>query len=131
MKRIALLALIVSPAYGHNVITAKVTFDREIIRLFNTHCISCHRSNGPAHRASSTPSRFFPDSLRLAWELYSFVGIIMLIGIVKKNAIMMIDFALETMREHGTPAAEAIVEACLVRFRPIMRFFPFFFQWAK
>jgi HAE1 family hydrophobic/amphiphilic exporter-1 len=53
-------------------------------------------------------------------NIYSFVGIIMLIGIVKKNAIMMIDFALETMREHGTPAAEAIVEACLVRFRPIM-----------
>jgi HAE1 family hydrophobic/amphiphilic exporter-1 len=53
-------------------------------------------------------------------NIYSFVGIIMLIGIVKKNAIMMIDFALETMRERGTPAAEAIVEACLVRFRPIM-----------
>ena len=53
-------------------------------------------------------------------NIYSFVGMIMLIGIVKKNAIMMIDFALETMREHGTPAAEAIVEACLVRFRPIM-----------
>jgi HAE1 family hydrophobic/amphiphilic exporter-1 len=53
-------------------------------------------------------------------NIYSFVGIIMLIGIVKKNAIMMIDFALETMREHGTPAPEAIVEACLVRFRPIM-----------
>jgi HAE1 family hydrophobic/amphiphilic exporter-1 len=53
-------------------------------------------------------------------NLYSFVGIIMLIGIVKKNAIMMIDFALETQREHGTPPAEAIHEACLVRFRPIM-----------
>jgi HAE1 family hydrophobic/amphiphilic exporter-1 len=53
-------------------------------------------------------------------NLYSFVGIIMLIGIVKKNAIMMIDFALETQREHGTPPSEAIHEACLVRFRPIM-----------
>jgi hydrophobic/amphiphilic exporter-1 (mainly G- bacteria), HAE1 family len=53
-------------------------------------------------------------------NLYSFVGIIMLIGIVKKNAIMMIDFALETQREHGTAPAEAIHEACLVRFRPIM-----------
>ena len=53
-------------------------------------------------------------------NLYSFVGIIMLIGIVKKNAIMMIDFALETQREHGTPPADAIHEACLVRFRPIM-----------
>ena len=53
-------------------------------------------------------------------NIYSFVGVIMLIGIVKKNAIMMIDFALEAQRVHGTPPAEAIVEACLVRFRPIM-----------
>ncbi|HEY6371975.1 MAG TPA: efflux RND transporter permease subunit, partial [Candidatus Sulfotelmatobacter sp.] len=53
-------------------------------------------------------------------NLYSFVGIIMLIGIVKKNAIMMIDFALETQREHGTTPGQAIHEACLVRFRPIM-----------
>ena len=53
-------------------------------------------------------------------NIYSFVGIIMLIGIVKKNAIMMIDFALDTQRRHNTPAAEAIYEACLVRFRPIM-----------
>jgi HAE1 family hydrophobic/amphiphilic exporter-1 len=53
-------------------------------------------------------------------NVYSFVGIIMLIGIVKKNAIMMIDFALETQREQGTSPAEAIHEACLVRFRPIM-----------
>ena len=53
-------------------------------------------------------------------NIYSFVGIIMLIGIVKKNAIMMIDFALETQRLHATPPAEAIKEACLVRFRPIM-----------
>jgi HAE1 family hydrophobic/amphiphilic exporter-1 len=53
-------------------------------------------------------------------NIYSFVGIIMLIGIVKKNAIMMIDFALETQRVHGTAPADAIVEAALVRFRPIM-----------
>jgi HAE1 family hydrophobic/amphiphilic exporter-1 len=53
-------------------------------------------------------------------NLYSFVGIIMLIGIVKKNAIMMIDFALETQRERGTTPGQAIHEACLVRFRPIM-----------
>ena len=53
-------------------------------------------------------------------NIYSFVGIIMLIGIVKKNAIMMIDFALETQRVDGTAPAEAIVEAALVRFRPIM-----------
>src|SRR5436190_1343325 len=53
-------------------------------------------------------------------NIYSFVGIIMLIGIVKKNAIMMIDFALESQRTHGTSPAEAIYEACLIRFRPIM-----------
>jgi len=53
-------------------------------------------------------------------NLYSFVGIIMLIGIVKKNAIMMIDFALEAQRTHGSSPAEAIYQACLVRFRPIM-----------
>jgi len=52
-------------------------------------------------------------------NLYSAVGLIMLIGIVKKNAIMMIDFAVEAERG-GKPAAEAIFEACLVRFRPIM-----------
>jgi HAE1 family hydrophobic/amphiphilic exporter-1 len=53
-------------------------------------------------------------------NIYSFVGIIMLIGIVKKNAIMMIDFALEIQRTQGIPPAEAIYQACLVRFRPIM-----------
>jgi len=53
-------------------------------------------------------------------NIYSFVGMIMLIGIVKKNAIMMIDFALAAQREHGTLPSEAIYEACLVRFRPIM-----------
>ncbi len=53
-------------------------------------------------------------------NIYSFVGIIMLIGIVKKNAIMMIDFALEAQRMHNMAPDEAIYEACLVRFRPIM-----------
>ena len=53
-------------------------------------------------------------------NIYSFVGIIMLIGIVKKNAIMMIDFALEAQRTQSLTPSEAICEACLVRFRPIM-----------
>jgi HAE1 family hydrophobic/amphiphilic exporter-1 len=48
------------------------------------------------------------------------VGIIMLIGIVKKNAIMMIDFALEAQRNQGKNAFDAIYEGCLIRFRPIM-----------
>ena len=53
-------------------------------------------------------------------NMYAFVGMIMLIGIVKKNAIMMIDFAIEAQRKEGKPAAEAMYEACIVRFRPIM-----------
>ncbi len=53
-------------------------------------------------------------------SLYAFVGVIMLIGIVKKNAIMMIDFAIEKERNEGTAPAQAIYEACLIRFRPIM-----------
>jgi len=48
------------------------------------------------------------------------IGIILLIGIVKKNAIMMIDFALEAERKEGKRAEEAIYQACLLRFRPIM-----------
>jgi HAE1 family hydrophobic/amphiphilic exporter-1 len=53
-------------------------------------------------------------------NIYSFVGIIMLIGIVKKNAIMMIDFALEAQRQEGKSPSEAIFEACMLRFRPIL-----------
>jgi HAE1 family hydrophobic/amphiphilic exporter-1 len=53
-------------------------------------------------------------------SLYAFVGLIMLIGIVKKNAIMMIDFALEAQRSEGKSPQEAIYQGCLVRFRPIM-----------
>jgi HAE1 family hydrophobic/amphiphilic exporter-1 len=53
-------------------------------------------------------------------SLYAFVGIIMLVGIVKKNAIMMIDFALEKQRKDGVAPAQAIFDACMVRFRPIM-----------
>jgi len=52
-------------------------------------------------------------------NLYSYVGLLMLIGVVKKNAIMMIDFALEA-KKAGKPAEAAILEACSVRFRPIM-----------
>ena len=53
-------------------------------------------------------------------NIYGYVGLIMLIGVVKKNAIMMIDFALAAKRNRGKTADEAIFEACLVRFRPIM-----------
>ena len=53
-------------------------------------------------------------------NVYGFVGVLMLIGIVKKNAIMMIDFALEAQRNEGKSPADAIYQACLVRFRPIM-----------
>ena len=53
-------------------------------------------------------------------SVYAFVGVIMLIGLVKKNAIMMIDFAIAAEREEEKSPHDAIVEACLVRFRPIM-----------
>src|SRR5213078_3824524 len=57
---------------------------------------------------------------RMDLSVIALIGIILLIGIVKKNAIMMIDFALETERTKGTPPEAAIYEACLLRFRPIM-----------
>ena len=57
---------------------------------------------------------------RIDLNLYALVGIIMLIGIVKKNAIMMIDFALEAERKEGKSPAEAIFQGALIRFRPIM-----------
>ena len=53
-------------------------------------------------------------------NIYAFVGLVMLIGIVKKNAIMMIDFALEVQRNEGKTPADAIFEGCIMRFRPIM-----------
>ena len=53
-------------------------------------------------------------------SIIALIGVILLIGIVKKNAIMMIDFALQAEREQGLPPVEAIYQACLLRFRPIM-----------
>jgi multidrug efflux pump len=53
-------------------------------------------------------------------SVVAIIGIILLIGIVKKNGIMMVDFAMEGEREHGKSATEAIYDACLLRFRPIM-----------
>jgi len=57
---------------------------------------------------------------RAELSIYAFVGIIMLVGLVKKNGIMMVDFALEAQRTEGKNAVEAIHEACMIRFRPIM-----------
>jgi multidrug efflux pump len=57
---------------------------------------------------------------RMDLNVIGIIGIILLIGIVKKNAIMMIDFALEAERHHGKSSEEAIYQACLLRFRPIM-----------
>ena len=57
---------------------------------------------------------------KIELNIYSFVGLIMLIGIVKKNAIMQIDFALEAERKEGKSPVEAIYEGCMIRFRPIM-----------
>ena len=57
---------------------------------------------------------------RVDLSIYAFVGVIMLVGLVKKNGIMMVDFAIETQRHNQKSPMEAIHEACLVRFRPIM-----------
>ena len=57
---------------------------------------------------------------RTEFSVIALIGMILLIGIVKKNAIMMIDFALEAERKEGKPPLDAIYEACLLRFRPIM-----------
>lgn len=74
---------------------------------------------------SSLPSAGFGALLTLLvfqtdLDIYAFVGIILLVGIVKKNGIMMIDFALDAQKNEGKKPKEAIYEACLVRFRPIM-----------
>jgi HAE1 family hydrophobic/amphiphilic exporter-1 len=74
---------------------------------------------------SGLPSAGLGALIALYWfgmdlSIYAFVGLIMLIGIVKKNAIMMIDFALEGQRKEGKSPAQAIYEGALVRFRPIM-----------
>jgi HAE1 family hydrophobic/amphiphilic exporter-1 len=74
---------------------------------------------------SGLPSAAFGALLTLLifkteMSLYAMVGIIMLVGLVKKNGIMMVDFAVEAQRKEGKSAADAIHEACVVRFRPIM-----------
>jgi HAE1 family hydrophobic/amphiphilic exporter-1 len=74
---------------------------------------------------SGLPSAMFGALLtlklfHLEMDLYAFVGLIMLFGIVKKNAIMMIDFALEAQRKEGKRPLDAIYEGCILRFRPIM-----------
>ncbi|MEY3870918.1 MAG: hypothetical protein RLZZ338_4812 [Cyanobacteriota bacterium] len=74
---------------------------------------------------SSLPSAGFGALLTLMLfgidlNIYAFVGIILLVGIVKKNGIMMIDFAIEVRKNKDISARDAIYEACLVRFRPIM-----------
>ncbi len=79
----------------------------------------------PVTILSGLPSAGLGALIALYWwnmdlSIYAFVGLIMLIGIVKKNAIMMIDFALEAQRNDGKPPAQAIYEGALVRFRPIM-----------
>lgn len=74
---------------------------------------------------SGLPSAGFGALLTLLFfhvelNVYSFIGIMLLVGIVKKNGIMMVDFAIEAQRDEGKKPSEAIYQACLVRFRPIM-----------
>jgi hydrophobic/amphiphilic exporter-1 (mainly G- bacteria), HAE1 family len=70
--------------------------------------------------SASLGALIFLAAFGMELNVYGFVGLLMLIGIVKKNAIMMIDFALEAQRKGNRRPADAIFEACLVRFRPIM-----------
>ena len=79
----------------------------------------------PSRYSPGLPSAVFGALLTLKifhreLDLYAFVGLIMLFGVVKKNAIMMIDFAIEAQRVEGQPAFDAIVQGCILRFRPIM-----------
>jgi hydrophobic/amphiphilic exporter-1 (mainly G- bacteria), HAE1 family len=74
---------------------------------------------------SGLPSAGFGALLTLMFfqvelNVFSFIGMMLLVGIVKKNGIMMVDFAIESQRDRGQKPAEAIYQACLVRFRPIM-----------
>jgi HAE1 family hydrophobic/amphiphilic exporter-1 len=74
---------------------------------------------------SGLPSAGFGALLTLMFfhvelNVYSFIGMMLLVGIVKKNGIMMVDFAIEAQRDQGKKPADAIYQACLVRFRPIM-----------
>ncbi|MDP1679395.1 MAG: efflux RND transporter permease subunit, partial [Candidatus Nitrotoga sp.] len=59
-------------------------------------------------------------AFKMDFSIIALIGVILLIGIVKKNAILMIDFALESERQRGLNPRDAIYEACLLRFRPIM-----------
>ena len=84
-------------------------------------------------KATSIPLRYSPPCrrpesgailalliFRTEFSVIALIGIILLIGIVKKNGIMMVDFALEAERREGKTPDEAIYQACLLRFRPIM-----------
>jgi multidrug efflux pump len=79
----------------------------------------------PVTILSTLPSAGVGALLALLWaglaiDIIAIIGIVLLIGIVKKNAIMMIDFALDAQRHEGLSAREAITQACLLRFRPIL-----------
>src|SRR5262249_47237945 len=79
----------------------------------------------PVTILSTLPSAGVGALMAMLWcridlTVIALIGIILLIGIVKKNAIMMIDFALDAERKEGKSPREAIYEACLLRFRPIM-----------
>ena len=89
-------------------------------------CARCGKSRlNPLTNLSGLPTAGFGALLTLLilkadLDIYAFVGVIMLVGLVKKNGIMMIDFAIERRKEGDISPADAIYEACLVRFRPIM-----------
>jgi multidrug efflux pump subunit AcrB len=78
--------------------------------------------SGPCREYSTREDRTFPPALASGFDLsiIAIIGTILLIGIVKKNAIMMIDFVLAASRNEGKNSYDSIVEACMLRFRPIL-----------
>jgi len=108
---------------GGTVCTGFIVAPRKVVTA--AHCLTRNPSTGDFRFRAGLPTAGFGALLtlmlfKLDLNMYGFVGLIMLIGIVKKNAIMMIDFAIEAQRRDGKRPEQAIYEACLIRFRPIM-----------
>ena len=82
--------------------------------------LRCPQASDVSAGARGERAHSGPAGNRTDLSIIAIVGIILLIGIVKKNAIMMIDFALAAERNEGKSSYDSIVEACLLRFRPIL-----------
>jgi multidrug efflux pump len=115
----------VAQAFQDSLATQPVLILAAVIAVYLVLGILYESIIHPLTILSTIPSAGLGALLALHWDgteldFIAIIGIILLIGIVKKNAIMMIDFALEAERNAGKPPREAIFEACLLRFRPII-----------